>query len=430
MSRPSLSPNSTGHAPELVPGRQAAQAFIFVTILLDFMAMGVIVPVLPRLIQTLGGGTAGQVAKIFGVFAAIFALLQFIAQPVQGALSDRFGRRPIILASNFGLGFDYMLMALAPGLGWLLLGRIIAGAAAGSLPAASAYMADVSGGEDRAGGFGRIWAAASAGIVLGPLLGGALSGVDLRAPFWAAAGLSLANGLYGLFVLPESLRREHRAPVQFNQLNPVGALVHLGRRYPGLLGMMLVSFLSGLTWQGINPLFVVYTIFRYHWTPLDISLLLAVLGGCNCVLQIWITPLAVKWAGERRVALFGIAAQVAALLTFGLAQSSGRFWLGVPLLCAGNLAGPAWQALISNRVSATEQGRLSGALSGLFAVAGIVAPITLTSLFAMVTGAKFTSLWLGAPFFVACFTSALAFAVAALTSRQPGRGPEAVEMGV
>ncbi|MDE2357098.1 MAG: MFS transporter [Alphaproteobacteria bacterium] len=410
----------TGPTPDIPPGRRAAAAFIFVTILLDFMAMGVIIPVLPRLIQTLGGGSAGQVAKTFGVFAAIFALLQFLAQPIQGALSDRFGRRPIILASNFGLGFDYLLMALAPNLGWLLLGRIIAGAAAGSLPAASAYMADVSGGEDRAGGFGRIWAAASAGIVLGPLLGGALSGLDLRAPFWAAAALSLANGLYGLFVLPESLRAEHRSAVKLDQLNPIGALAHLSRRYPGLLGMMLVSFLSGLTWQGVNPLFVVYTIFRYHWSPLDISLLLAVLGGCNCVLQIWLTPLAVRWAGERRVALFGIAAQVAALLTYGLARNSLEFWLGVPLLCAGNLAGPAWQALISNRVGPAEQGRLSGALSGLFAVAGVVSPIALTSLFAAVTSAKVPAIWLGAPFFVACATSGLALGLAALTSRGKG----------
>jgi DHA1 family tetracycline resistance protein-like MFS transporter len=170
----------------------------------------------------------------------------------------------------------------------------------------------------------------------------------------------------------------------------------------------------------VNPLFVVYTIFRYHWSPLDISLLLAVLGGCNCVLQIWLTPLAVRWAGERRVALFGVAAQVAALLTYGLARNSLEFWLGVPLLCAGNLAGPAWQALISNRVGPAEQGRLSGALSGLFAVAGVVSPIALTSLFAAVTSAKVPAIWLGAPFFVACATSGLALGLAALTSRGKG----------
>jgi DHA1 family tetracycline resistance protein-like MFS transporter len=360
------------------------------------------------------------VAQVFGVFTAVFALLQFLVQPIQGALSDRFGRRPIILASNFGLGVDYILMALAPSLSWLLLGRIIAGAAAGSLTAASAYVADVSPSDQRAGGFGRIWAAASAGIVLGPLLGGVLSGIDLRAPFWASAGLSLANAVYGLFVLPESLKPENRAPIQLGQLNPVGALVHLARRYRGLFGMTLVTFLGGLTWQGVNPLFVVYTTFRYGWRPLDVSLLLAVLGGSNCVIQIWLIPVLVRWAGERRVTLVGIAAQIGALLLFGLAGSGGGFWLGVPLICIGNIAGPAWQALLSNRVGPSEQGRLSGALNGMFAIAGVLSPIAFTSLFAVIAGARTPQGWLGAPFFVAGATAALSLALAAWTTRRHG----------
>jgi len=410
---------ATGASPDAPPPRRrAAAAFIFVTIVLDFMAMGVIIPVLPRLIQTLGGGGAGQVAQVFGVFTAVFALLQFLVQPIQGALSDRFGRRPIVLASNFGLGLDYLLMALAPTLSWLLLGRIIAGAAAGSLTAASAYVADVSTSNERAGGFGRIWAAASAGIVLGPLLGGALSGIDLRAPFWASAVLSLANAVYGLFVLPESLKPENRAPIQLGQLNPVGALLHLARRYRGLFSMTLVTFLGGLTWQGVNPLFVVYTTFRYGWKPLDISLLLAVLGGSNCVIQIWLIPVLVKWAGERWVTLVGIAAQIGALLLFGLAGNGAGFWLGVPLICLGNIAGPAWQALLSNRVGPSEQGRLSGALNGMFAIAGVLSPIAFTSLFALVAGTRTAQAWLGAPFFVASATAALSLALAAWITRR------------
>jgi len=413
------SPVPSSDPPEARPPRRSAAAtFIFVTIVLDFMAMGVIVPVLPRLIETLGGGGAGQVAEVFGVFTAVFALLQFLVQPVQGALSDRFGRRPVILASNFGLGLDYLLMALAPTLAWLLLGRVIAGAASGSLTAASAYVADVSSNEDRAGGFGKIWAAASAGIVLGPLLGGALSGIDLRAPFWASAALSLINAVYGLFVLPESLTLQNRAPIKLGQLNPVGALLHLGRRHRGLFGMTLVTFLGGLTWQGVNPLFVVYTTFRYGWSALDISLLLAVLGGSNCVIQIWMIPILVKRAGERRVALVGIACQIVALVLFGVASSGARFWLGVPLICLGNIAGPAWQALLSNRVGASEQGRLSGALNGMFAIAGVLSPIGFTSLFALVAGIPSARTWLGAPFFVASATAALSLALAAWTTRR------------
>ncbi len=404
--------------PDRTKGRGAAAAFIFVTIALDFMAMGVVIPVLPQLIQSLGGGSPGRVARIFGVFAAVFALMQFLVQPIQGALSDRFGRRPIILGSNFGLGFDYLLMALAPNLAWLFVGRVISGAAAGSLPAASAYIADVSAGGDRAGGFGRIWGAASVGVVLGPLLGGVLSGIDPRAPFWAAAGLSLANGLYGVIVLPESLKPENRAPVRLGQLNPVGALIYLGRSYPGLLAMMLVTFLSGITWQGINPLFVVYTRFRYGWRPLDISVLMATLGCANCVVQLWLVPILVRWAGERRIALTGIASQIGALIAFGLARDGARFWFGVPLICVGNIAGPAWQALISSKVGPSEQGRLSGALSGMFAVAGIASPIAFTNLFAAVSTRAPAPIWLGTPFFVASATAGSCLLLAAWSTRR------------
>ena len=408
--------------PDSPPRRSAAAAFIYITILLDFMAMGVTLPVLPRLIQTLGGGGADAVARTFGLFATVFAVMQFLAQPVQGALSDRFGRRPVILASNFGLGIDYLVMALAPTLPWLFLGRVISGAAAGSFTAASAYMADISESDDRAGGFGLIMGAASLGIILGPTIGGLVSVVDPRAPFWLAAILSLANGLYGLFVLPESLKAANRAPVVLSQLNPIGGLAHLVRRYPVLLGMVIVVFLYGLTWQGVNPLFTIYSTYRYAWKPYDIGIFLAALGAMNFAVSSWAVQPITRRLGERNTTLVGMTLQSVALVLFGLAGQSWLFWGALPFLCLGSICGPAWQAQVSNTVGPSEQGRLAGAFGGMFSIAGMAAPIAFSSLFALAVGKHGGSgVWLGAPFFVAAALSVVALGLAAWATRDEGR---------
>ncbi len=418
MSHPITPPprtTDTAKAPR--PRRSAAVTFIYITILLDMMAMGVTIPVLPRLIQTLGGGGADSVARTFGLFATVFAVMQFLAQPIQGALSDRFGRRPVILASNFGLGIDYLVMALSPTVPWLFLGRVVAGGAAGSFTAASAYMADISSAEDRAGGFGHIFGAASLGIIIGPALGGLMAGIDLRAPFWLAAGLSLANGLYGLFVLPESLKPADRAPIVLSQLNPVGAVIYLVRRYPAMLGLMTVVFLYGLTWQGVNPLFTVYTTYRYGWTPQKIGVLLAVLGGANFVVSTWVVGPVTRRLGERMTALTGMGLQAASLMAYGLATAGATFWLGVPFMALGNIGGPAWQALVSNRVSSSEQGRLAGAFGGIFSIAGIAAPIAFTSLFAAALAHR-APLGLGVPFYVAAALAVVALGLAAWATQE------------
>ena len=403
--------------------RSAATAFIFITIVLDVMAMGVTIPVLPRLIQTLGGGGAARVAQAFGLFAAVFAVMQFLAQPIQGALSDRFGRRPIILASNFGLGADYLVMALAPTLPWLFLGRVISGAAAGSITAASAYMADISPPDQRAGGFGKIYGAMSLGIIAGPVLGGLLSSIDLRAPFWAAAALSLLNAVYGVFVLPESLKPQDRAPVVLSQLNPIGSLLHLIRSYPTMLGMIAVMLITGLTWQGVNVLWVVYTSFRYSWTPRDIAVLLAVLGGVNFIVQTRLISVLVDRFGDRTIALAGMVLQIVAMTIFGLARTGLELWLAVPFMCLGNIGGPAWQALASNRVSPSEQGRLAGAFNGMFAIAGMIAPIAFTTLFAFAVGGGRNGFWMGSPFFAATGLLVAALGLAAWVTRSAASGP-------
>jgi len=418
LKTPTTTPDTT---PEGPPRRSAAAVFIYITILLDMMAMGVTLPVLPRLIQGLSGGGADHVARTFGLFATVFAVMQFLAQPVQGALSDRFGRRPVILASNFGLGVDYLVMALAPTLPWLFLGRVISGAAAGSFTAASAYMADISEAEDRAGGFGQIFGAASLGIILGPALGGVLASLDMRAPFWVAAILSLANALYGLFVLPESLKKANRAPVVLSQLNPVGGLAYLIKRYPVLLGMVTVVFLYGLTWQGVNPLFTIYSTYRYAWKPADIGLFLAALGAMNFAVSSWAIQPITRRLGERMTTLVGMGLQSVSLILFGLAGQSWLFWVALPFLCVGSISGPAWQAIVSNMVGPNEQGRLAGAFGGMFSIAGMAAPIAFTSLFALAVGRHATNgAWLGAPFFVAAALSVVALGLAAWATRHAG----------
>jgi len=358
------------------------------------------------------------VARTFGLFATVFAVMQFLAQPVQGALSDRFGRRPVILASNFGLGVDYLVMALAPTLPWLFLGRIVSGAAAGSFTAATAYMADISEAEDRASGFGQIMGAASLGIILGPAIGGLLATLDMRAPFWMAAILSLANAFYGLFVLPESLEPADRAPVVLSQLNPVGGLAYLIKRYPVLLGLVIVVFLYGLTWQGVSPLFTIYSTYRYAWKPFDIGLFLAALGAMNFAVTTWAVQPISRRLGERTTTLAGMTLQSIALILFGLSSQSWLFWTALPFLCVGSISGPTWQALVSNRVGPSEQGRLAGAFGGMYSIAGIAAPIAFTSLFALAVGRHARDgVWIGTPFFLAAALSVVALGLAAWATR-------------
>jgi len=264
--------------------------------------------------------------------------------------------------------------------------------------------------------------AASLGIILGPTIGGLVSVVDPRAPFWLAAILSLANGLYGLFVLPESLKAANRAPVVLSQLNPIGGLAHLVRRYPVLLGMVIVVFLYGLTWQGVNPLFTIYSTYRYAWKPYDIGIFLAALGAMNFAVSSWAVQPITRRLGERNTTLVGMTLQSVALVLFGLAGQSWLFWGALPFLCLGSISGPAWQAQVSNTVGPSEQGRLAGAFGGMFSIAGMAAPIAFSSLFALAVGKHGGSgVWLGAPFFVAAALSVVALGLAAWATRDEGR---------
>ena len=363
------------------PPRRAAVAFIFVTALIDIIAIGVIVPVLPKLVQGFTGDP-GKAAQIFGLFGATFAVMQFFASPVLGALSDRFGRRPVLLISIFGLGLDYVLMALAPNLWWLFLGRIISGCCAASFSTANAYIADVTPPAQRAKAFGLMGSAFGIGFIAGPLMGGLLAQyLGPHAPFWGAALLALINGLYGLFVLPESLPKDRRAPFRIKNANPLGSL-RLYARSTDLLMLAGVTFLFYLAHQVLQSTFVLYTSTRYGWDALLLGVSLAITGVGSIIVQAFVIGPTVKRFKERGALYIGLFCGFLGMAWYATAWTGVLYWLGAPVFALMGLVGPGINGLMSRRVSPTEQGRLQGANAGLMALAGMVGPIMFTEIFA------------------------------------------------
>jgi MFS transporter, DHA1 family, tetracycline resistance protein len=373
--------------------RTAALAFIFVTVTLDMLAFGLVLPVMPRLIEGFLAGDTAEAAGVYGLFSFAFNLMQFAFSPLLGALSDRFGRRPVILISNLGLGLDYVLMALAPSLAWLFAGRVVAGICAATVSTSFAYIADVTPPERRAKAMGLVGVAFGLGFVLGPALGGVLGGVDLRLPFWVAAGLSLANFLYGLLVLPESLPPERRGAFRPASASPFGALAMLRGR-AGLLGLAGVHFLKGLSHVVLPVVFVLYAGWRYAWDEATLGFTLAFVGVCSAVVQGMLVGPAVARLGERRALLLGLACGALGFVGFGLAPSGPWFWLCLPIFALWDLSGPALQALATRRVGAEEQGRLQGALGSLQGIAGLIGPGLFTLAFTFAIGSV---AWLGLP---------------------------------
>jgi DHA1 family tetracycline resistance protein-like MFS transporter len=312
--------------------------------------------------------------------------MQFLFSPVGGALSDRYGRRPIILASNLGLGLDYLVMALAPSLSWLFVGRVVSGITTASYPAAAAYIADVTQPEERAARFGLLGAAFGLGFVVGPAVGGLLGGVDLRLPFWVAAALSLANALYGFFILPESLPPERRARVGWHLANPFGALTLL-RRTPGLIGLAAATFLYYVAHESLPSIFVLYTDYRYGWQEGRIGLALSLIGVGGVVVSGMLVKPTVRRLGERRTLAIGLVCGLAGFAVYGLAPTGALFFAGMPLVSLWGLSGPSTQALMSRRLGPSEQGRLQGALASLRGVTGMIGPLLFTQIFATAVGA-------------------------------------------
>lgn len=360
--------------------RKAAVVFIFITIALDMMALGLIMPVLPKLVLNFLGGDAPNAAKMIGIFGTVFALMQFLFSPILGALSDRFGRRPVILLSNFGLGLDYIVMAVAPTLSWLFVGRVISGITSASIATGTAYVADVVEPDKRAGMFGMLGASCGVGFVLGPAVGGLLANLDPRLPFWVAGGLSLANAFYGYFVLPESLPVEKRKAFALRWANPVGSLVLL-RSHPELFRLATIQFI-GYVAHGVFSVWALYTIFRYFWHEGTIGLSLALTGVCSIVMSSWLVPVMVSHFGERRTLYIGQFFGALGMALAGLAPTGTLFFFSIPVMMLWTISGPSAQGMMSRRVCESEQGQLQGAISSLSSLARIIGPPVFTVTFA------------------------------------------------
>ncbi|HVR68324.1 MAG TPA: TCR/Tet family MFS transporter [Verrucomicrobiae bacterium] len=390
--------------------RRAALAFIFVTVLLDILALGVIIPVLPHLIQDFVAGDAARAAEYIGLFGTSWAIMQFFASPVIGALSDRYGRRPVILLSNFGLGLDYIVMAMAPSLWWLLLGRLISGVTSASIASSYAYVADVSAPEKRAGAFGLLGAAFGLGFVLGPALGGVLADIAPRLPFWVAACLSLTNFLYGAFVLPESLPPGKRMAFNWRRANPLGSLKLLGR-HRELLGIAGVYFLSNLAHAALPSVFVIATAYRYGWSAADVGYVLAAVGICSMIAQAGLVRPIVARLGEARTLLISLSAGIVAFALYGIAPTGLLFLIGIPIMSIWGMTGPASQGLMSRHVGVDEQGQLQGAAASLRSLTDILGPGLFTLTFAYFIRPATPVHLPGAPFFLSALLLAAALAL-------------------
>jgi MFS transporter, DHA1 family, tetracycline resistance protein len=393
------------------PPRKAALAFIFVTVLIDMLAFGMIIPVLPILVQDFVGGNAARAAQMYGVFGTAWALMQFIFSPVQGSLSDHFGRRTVILISCTGLGLDFILMALAPNLWWLLVGRLISGITAASFSTAGAYISDVTPPEKRAASFGLIGAAFGVGFVVGPALGGLLGDISPRLPFWASAFMALANVCWGLFVLPESLPKDKRSPFSWKNANPLGAL-QLLRSHPMLTGIAASYFLINLAHVVLPSTTVLYMHYRYGWSTKAVGLLLAGVGISSLIVQGFLVKPLVRWLKERRAMALGLTFGAAGFVIYGLAPTGPIFWIGVPVMALWGIATPSLQTIMTRLVGATEQGRLQGALASLVGLASMIGPTMFSQIFATFISTQADLGLPGAPFLLSALLIFLAMLLA------------------
>ena len=371
----------------MASSKKAAVGFIFITLLIDVMGWGLIIPVMPKLISELKGIPVNEASPYGALLLSVYAITQFVCAPLIGNLSDKFGRRPVLLSSMLGFGIDYIFLALAPTYGWLFLGRIIAGITGASFTTATAYIADVSTVETRAKNFGMIGAAFGLGFVIGPALGGLLAGLGIRAPFYAAAGLCLVNALYGYFVLPESLDKEHRRPFQWKRANPFGSLKFL-RKTPGIGGLAISFFLIYLAAQAVQGNWNFFTIHRFGWTEGLVGISLAVVGLLVGAVQGGLIRIVNPKLGNEKSIYLGLFLYTVGLVLFAFASEGWMMFVFLVPYCLGGIAGPSLQAIISQHVPPNEQGELQGALTSLMSLTTIIGPLIMNNLFKYFTTNK------------------------------------------
>ncbi len=386
--------------------RPAAVGFIFVTLLLDIIGLGIIIPVIPQLIHELTGVDVSEASRYGGWLLFAYAFFQFLFAPLVGALSDRYGRRPVLLLSLLGFGLDYLVLAFAPTLAWLFVARVVSGIFGASFTTGFAYIADVSPPEKRAQNFGLVGAAFGLGFIIGPVTGGILGELGPRVPFFVAAALTLLNMAYGYFVLPESLPAERRRPFEWKRANPLGTLLAL-RRYPQVIGLISSLVFVYIASHAVQGTWAYFTIEKFNWSPKDIGLSLGAVGILSAFVQGFLIRKAIPALGAWRTLIVGMVCNVTGLVLFALVQSQWMLYAFLIPYAFGGLAGPALQGLLSNGVPENEQGELQGAMSSMMSATSIVGPPLMTTIFATFTEAGAPIYFPGAPFVAGAVLSAL-----------------------
>lgn len=380
--------------------RKPALGFIFITLLLDVIGFGILIPVFPKLLEELAGSDISGASLYSGWLMFSYSIMQLIFSPILGSLSDRFGRRPVLLASLFGFGLDYLIIAFAPSVAWLFVGRILAGIMGASFTTASAYIADISTPEKRAQNFGMIGAAFGLGFIIGPVLGGVLGQYGVRIPFYVAAGLTLLNWLYGYFVLPESLPKSNRRKFDIKRANPVGSLKHL-RKYPvisGMVGSLICIYIAGFATQST---WTFYTMERYHWNESLVGYSLGLVGLLMAIVQGGLVRILNPRLGNVKSIYVGMVFYLVGLILIAFAPYGWMIFAIMIPFSLGGIANPAVQAIISSQVPSNEQGELQGALTSLMSLTSIVGPLLMTGLFSFFTGKSAPFYFPGAPFIMA-----------------------------
>lgn len=377
--------------------KPAALGFIFITLLIDVIGIGIIIPVMPKLIQELIHGDISQAAKVGGWLIPAYAVMQFLFSPVLGNLSDAYGRRPVLLFSLFGFGIDYLFLAFAPTIGWLFVGRVLAGITGASFTTAQAYIADISTPEKKAQNFGLVGVAFGLGFIIGPLIGGLLGSFGSRVPFLVSAGLTLLNWLYGYFVLPESLPVEKRRPFDWKRANPIGSLKQMGK-YPAIAGLVLSLVLIYLAAHAVQTTWSYYSMEKFNWHEREVGISLSVVGVMVAIVQGGLIRKTMPLLGKERSVYIGLLLYSVGMILFAVATEGWMMYAFTVVYCLGGIAGPALQGIISNHVPATEQGELQGGLTSLISLTSIFGPILMTNLFSYFTNKDNPIKLPGAPF--------------------------------
>lgn len=388
--------------------RKASLIFIFITILVDIIGIGIIIPVLPSLIENLTAGGLSEASRVGGWLIFAFAIMQFLFAPLMGILSDKYGRRPILLLALTGLGIDYIFHAFAPSIAWLFVGRVFAGITGASVTVATAYIADISTPEKKAQNFGMIGAAFGLGFIIGPVIGGIAAKVNLQLPFLIAASLTLLNVIYGYFVLPESLAPEKRREVDFKRANPIGSL-KLIRKYPIVSGLMFSFFLIYMASQAVQTTWTYYSMYKFKWDEAMVGYSLGVVGIIVAIVQGGFVKHAVKWWGERKTIYRGYFFWIIGLILFAFATEGWMLFAFLLPYCLGGIASPTLQGVVSNQVADNEQGELQGAMTALISLSAIIGPLLMTNLFYFFTQDKAPFQFPGMPFLVGALLVFISF---------------------